>query len=111
MAWTYNEEAGQSGTSAAAFVDPTTNAVLATVPLPVDVGGPVLLPDSIFFAGYQGSTATVVDRATWTVTATPDRRGNPAGRDLARPQGTAPATLGSEGASRRGFAVCSSAVR
>jgi hypothetical protein len=72
VVWTYNEDAGQSGTSAAAFVDPKTNAVLATVPLPVDVGGPVLLPDSLFFAGYQGSTGVVVDRATWTVKATPD---------------------------------------
>jgi hypothetical protein len=72
VAWTYNEDEGESGTSAAAFVDPTTNTVLATVPLPVDVGGPVALPDAVFFPGYGGSTAVIVDRATWTVSATPD---------------------------------------
>jgi hypothetical protein len=72
VAWSYNEHAGESGTSAAAFVDPATNTVLATVPLPVDVGGPVVLPDAVFFPGYGGSTAVIVDRATWTVSATPD---------------------------------------
>jgi len=72
VAWSYNEDAGESGTSAAAFVDPAANAVLATVPLPGDVGGPAVLPDSVFFAGYGGSTGAVVDRTTWTVTSTPD---------------------------------------
>jgi hypothetical protein len=72
VAWSYNEDAGESGTSAAAFVDPATNTVLATVRLPVDVGGPVALPDAVFFPGYGGSTAVIVDRATWTVSATPD---------------------------------------
>jgi hypothetical protein len=72
VAWTYNEDAGESGTSAAAFVDRATNTVLATVPLPVDVGGPVALPDAVFFPGSGGSTAVIVDRATWTVSATPD---------------------------------------
>jgi hypothetical protein len=72
VAWSYNEDDGQSGTSMAAFVDPATNTVLATVALPVDVGGPAVLPGSVFFPGYGGSTAAVVDRATWTVSATPD---------------------------------------
>jgi YVTN family beta-propeller protein len=72
VAWSYNEDPGESGTSAAAFVDPAANTVLATVELPVDVGGPAVLPDSAFFHGYQGSTAVVVDRATWGVIATPD---------------------------------------
>jgi hypothetical protein len=72
VAWSYNEDDGESGASAAAFVDPATNTVLATVALPVDVGGPAVLPDSVFFPGYLGSTAAVVDRATWTVSATPE---------------------------------------
>ena len=72
VASSYNEDAGESGTSAAAFVDPATNTVLATVPLPADVGGPAVLPDAVFFAGYGGPIGAVVDRTTWTVTATPD---------------------------------------
>lgn len=72
VVWSYNEDPGESGTSAAAFVDPASDTVLATVDLPVDVGGPALLPDAAFFHGYGGSTAVVVDLATWTVSATPD---------------------------------------
>ncbi len=72
VAWTFNEDDGQSGTSAAAFIDPATNRIAATVPLPVDVGVPIVLDDGVFFPGHQTSTAVVVDRATWTVTATPD---------------------------------------
>jgi hypothetical protein len=72
VASTYNEDAGESGTSAAAFVDPATNTVLATVPLPADVGGPAVLPDAVFFAGSGGSIGAVVDRTRWTVTSTPD---------------------------------------
>jgi hypothetical protein len=72
VAWSYNEDEGESGTSAAAFVDPASNTVLATVTLPVDVGGPALLPDAAYFHGYLGSSAVVVDLTTWTVIATPD---------------------------------------
>ena len=72
VAWTYNEDDGESGASAATFVDPASNSVLATVALPVDVGGPAVLADSVFFPGYGGSTAVVVGRTTWTVVATPD---------------------------------------
>jgi DNA-binding beta-propeller fold protein YncE len=72
VAWSYNLDEGESGTSAAAFIDPATNRVLATVPLPVDVGWPIFLPDAVFFAGYGGSRAVVIDPNTWTVTATPD---------------------------------------
>ena len=72
VAWNYNEDAGESGTSAATFIDPAGNAVLATVPLPVDVGGPVVLPHDVFFSAYGGQTGVVVDRATWSVEATPD---------------------------------------
>ena len=72
VAWTYNEDDPESGNSAAAFIDPATNSVLATLELPVDVGVPVVLDDVVFFAGYGGSTAVVVDRATWTVAVTPE---------------------------------------
>ena len=70
VAWSYNEDPGESGTSAAAFVDPTANAVIATVDLPVDVGVPVVLDEHVFLPG--GSQAVVVDRNTWSVTAVPD---------------------------------------
>jgi hypothetical protein len=72
VAWSYNEDEPESGTSAAAFVDPATNSLLATVPMPVDVGGPALLPGAAFFHGYHGSIAVVVDLTTWEITATPD---------------------------------------
>jgi len=72
VAWTYNEDEGQSGTSAAAFVDPATNQIVATVPLPVDVTVPVVLDGAVFLPGMGGATAVVVDRASWTVKATPD---------------------------------------
>jgi hypothetical protein len=81
VAWTYNEDEGESGTSAAAFIDPATNQRFATVNLPVDVGVPVVLDGAVFFAGYAGSTAVVIDRATWTSTATPDL-GRPTGGSL-----------------------------
>jgi DNA-binding beta-propeller fold protein YncE len=72
VAWSYNLDEGESGTSAAAFIDPASNTLLATVPLPVDVGWPVVLPESVFFAGNGGSRGVVIDPNTWTVTATPD---------------------------------------
>ena len=71
-AWTYNEDDGESGDSAAVFVDPTTNTVLGTVALPVDVGVPVVLDDRVVFPGYKGSTAVIVDRDTWAVDRTVD---------------------------------------
>ena len=69
-AWTYNEDPGESGQSRATFVDPTTNSVIATVDLSADAGVPIVLDDAVFFP--HGSTASVVDRATWTITATPN---------------------------------------
>ena len=51
VAYRFNLDVGQTGTSAAAFVDPTTNQVLATVPLPVDVGYVAVLDDAVFFPG------------------------------------------------------------
>jgi hypothetical protein len=72
IAWTYNEEPGESGASRAAFVDPLTNAVVGSVELGGDAGVPIVLDDTVFFPPALGSKATVVDRSTWTVTATPD---------------------------------------
>ena len=72
VAFSYNEDPGESGTSAAAFIDPTTNQPLATIGLPADVTVPVVLDDAVFFPGQMGNRNVVVDRSTWTVTATPD---------------------------------------
>jgi hypothetical protein len=72
VAWTYNEDEGESGSSIAAFIDPVTNTVLTTASLPVDVGGPVVLTDEVYFPGHFGSKAVVVDRTSWGVVSTPD---------------------------------------
>ena len=53
VAWTYNEDDGESGASAAAFIDPATNGVVAEVDLPVDVNVPVVADDTVFFPGYR----------------------------------------------------------
>ena len=50
--WT-NEDVDQSGTAAAAFVDPASNQILATVSLPVDVAYPAVLDDAVFFPGRR----------------------------------------------------------
>jgi hypothetical protein len=81
VAWTYNEDDGESGTSAAAIIDPATNQLLATVDLPVDVGVPIVLDNAVFLPAYGGSQAVVVDRGTWTVSAIPDL-GQPTGGSL-----------------------------
>jgi hypothetical protein len=70
--WTYNEDAGESGTSSAALVDPATNSVKGTIALPVDVGKPTVIDDIVFFPATEGSTSVVIDRATGTITSTPD---------------------------------------
>ena len=67
VAWTFNQD-GESGTSAAAFIDPATNAVVAGVDLPVDVNVPIVLDDAVFFPGYGNAGAASVDRQSWTVT-------------------------------------------
>ena len=72
IAWVYNDDPSLSADPAAAMIDPATNEVLATIPLPVDVLGPVVFDDRVFFAGNSNSTAVVIDRAGWTVSATPD---------------------------------------
>jgi hypothetical protein len=73
VAWSHNDDEGESGTSAAVLVDPATNEVTGPITLPVDVFAPVVLDDVVFFPGNRGDgTAVVVDRATATVTATPD---------------------------------------
>jgi hypothetical protein len=72
VAWNYNEDPGPSGIAAAVFIDPATNQVLATTPLPADATVPIVLDDAVFFPGSMATTNAVVDRSTWTVTATPD---------------------------------------
>jgi hypothetical protein len=72
VAWNYNQDPGESGISAAVFIDPTTNQVLATVDLPADVDVPIVLDDTVFFPGQMSNLNAVVDRTTWTVTATPE---------------------------------------
>ena len=72
VAWTHNDDDGESGTSAAAFVDPATNQLLATTALPVDVTVPIVRDDAVFFPANGGTQNVLIDRATSTVTATPD---------------------------------------
>jgi hypothetical protein len=72
VAWPHNDDEGESGISAAAFVDPATNQLVATTPLPGDVLVPIVLDDAVFFPANLGTVSAVVDRATWQVTATPD---------------------------------------
>jgi hypothetical protein len=82
VAWSYNQDPGESGESVATFVDPATDEVLATVDLPVDATVPIVLDETVFFPAYGGSQNVVVDRATWSVIATPD-----VGREVAGSQG------------------------
>ncbi len=82
IAWNDNDDAGESGQSAAAFVDPNGSRLLATVTLPIDVGWPVVLPDAVFFGGDLNDKAVVIDPAPWTVRETielPDRVGGGGG--------------------------------
>jgi hypothetical protein len=72
VAWPYNEDAGESGTSAAAFIDPATNELLATLALPSDVTVPIVLDDAVFFPADLGTVNAVVDRGTWALTSRPD---------------------------------------
>jgi YVTN family beta-propeller protein len=72
----------------AAFIDPATNQVVGRVELPAPVFFATLQPETVFFAGWETAQAAVVDRATWTVTSTPD---------LGRP--TAGGTLVTDGTS------------
>jgi hypothetical protein len=71
VAWS-SDDPGLTTAAAASVIDPTTNQVLATIDLPVDVLSAVVLKSAVFFAGRDVATAAVVDRATWTVTSTPD---------------------------------------
>jgi hypothetical protein len=76
VAWTYNEDTGESGTATAVFVDPASNQVLATTALPMDATVPIVLDDAVFFPANSfvpdNAGNAVVDRATWTITSTPD---------------------------------------
>ncbi len=67
--WSYNQDPGESGASVAAFVDPATNQIAATIPLPADVNVPIVLDDKVLFPPLGSEPAVVVDRATWTVTS------------------------------------------
>jgi hypothetical protein len=70
LTWTLNEEPGESGESATTVIDPTTNQVVATIDLPIDVVWPVVLDHIVFFGGQLNNGAVVIDRATWTVAST-----------------------------------------
>jgi hypothetical protein len=70
--WSYNEQPGESGTSVAAFLDPTSNSVRATIDLPVDVGKPTVVHDVVYFPPSEGSTSVVVDQTTAAITSTLD---------------------------------------
>ena len=73
VVWTFNEDAGESGTAAAAFIDPAANQVAATTKLPADATVPFVLDDAVYFPAADGGTVSaVVDRASWQVTATLD---------------------------------------
>jgi hypothetical protein len=79
VVWTYNDDPSLRVDPAAVMIDPTTNGVLATIPLPNDVVFPVVFDDRVFFAGDETPFAVVIDRATWTVASTPDL-GRPTGK-------------------------------
>jgi hypothetical protein len=70
--WTYDQDPGESGTSVAAFIDPATNRIEATVDLPADVNVPIVLDDQVLFPPRGAEPAVVVDRATWSVTSRAD---------------------------------------
>jgi len=72
IAWTYNDDDGQSGTSVAALIDPVTNTIQTAINLPFDVGKPTVLDEVVFFPGSEGSQSVVIDRATGTITSLPD---------------------------------------
>lgn len=72
VAWVYDDAPGATREPMAAFIDPTTNELLATLALPVDVLAPAIFDDVVFFAGNFNSTAVVVDRDGWTVASTHD---------------------------------------
>ena len=72
VAWTFNQDQGESGNSFAAFVDPLTNTVMGTVELAGDASVPIVLDDAVFFPPQGDLNTTVVDRSDWTVSATPD---------------------------------------
>ena len=62
VTWTVQEV---GGAPAAAFVDPATNALITTVPLPGYSTRPAVLDDKVFLPGIETTAATVVDRSTW----------------------------------------------
>jgi hypothetical protein len=79
VAWNYNEDPGESDESVVSIIDAATNEILQTIDLPVDVGGPVVLPDTLYFPGELGPRAVVVDRTSWKVVDTPAMGGGGGG--------------------------------
>lgn len=71
VAFTYNEDSGESGTSAAVLVDPAANAVLHTVALPMDALPPVVLDSVVYVPGNGNDAAATIDRATGAVSVAP----------------------------------------
>ena len=72
IAWSYNEDAGESGTSVAAFIDPATNQSRQRSVCLSTSAKPAVLDNVVFFPGSEGSQSVVVDRATGTITSLPD---------------------------------------
>ena len=70
VVWNHNTDPTESGQSATSMIDPTTNQVIATIDLPVDVVWPAVFEDTIYFGGSENRSGVVIDRATWTVQST-----------------------------------------
>jgi hypothetical protein len=72
IAWSDHRGNGQSPPSTVAIVNPASDQLVATINLPIQVGVPIVLDDTVVFPGYRDSRAVVIDRASWRVVATPD---------------------------------------
>jgi hypothetical protein len=71
VAYTFNQDDGESRSSAAALIDPTTNSVQHTVELPIDVLVPAVSADAVYFPGLLNARAVVIDRQSGDVTEAP----------------------------------------
>ena len=83
VASTYNEDDGESGASAAALIDPATNAVLHTVALPIDGLVPVVLDDKVYMPGNGSAWAVTIDRASGEIAEAPSLRARVRGSQTA----------------------------
>jgi DNA-binding beta-propeller fold protein YncE len=72
LAWNNELDDGGSAPATVSIVDPARDQLVATINLPVKVGVPAVLDDTVVFPGCRGSRAVAIDRATWRVIATPD---------------------------------------